>query len=105
MSPQPFVDGDHALNSYFLPREYALILPAAAALVLLLSVGQYRSGRQSCGTVWRLLTSTCGFQEPSSQWSCGGTEQQRRRTDEKPRWAPASGRPAPPPQLLGPSQI
>lgn len=35
----PFVDGDHALHQYFLPREYSVILPGVAAVVLLLCVG------------------------------------------------------------------
>lgn len=48
VSSQPFVDRDHVLNSYFLPREYSLLLPAAAALTLLLFVGQYRSDSESC---------------------------------------------------------
>lgn len=42
VSWQPFVEGDHVLNKYFLPREYSVILPAIAALTLLLFVGQYR---------------------------------------------------------------
>ncbi|XP_011602735.1 dolichol phosphate-mannose biosynthesis regulatory protein [Takifugu rubripes] len=37
----PFVDGDHVLNKYFLPREYSVILPGVAALALLLFVGTF----------------------------------------------------------------
>ncbi|XP_067826010.1 dolichol phosphate-mannose biosynthesis regulatory protein isoform X2 [Heptranchias perlo] len=35
----PFVDSSHILHSYFLPREYAVILPAVAGLMLVLLVG------------------------------------------------------------------
>ncbi|XP_078281911.1 dolichol phosphate-mannose biosynthesis regulatory protein isoform X2 [Rhinoraja longicauda] len=37
----PFVDGRHILHSYFLPREYAVILPAVAGLLLVLLVGTF----------------------------------------------------------------
>lgn len=37
---QPFVDSDHVIHSYFLPREYSVILPGIAALILLLFVGK-----------------------------------------------------------------
>lgn len=80
VSLQPFVDRDHVLNSYFLPREYSLLLPAAAALTLLLFIGQYRSNSEPCRTVGGLLTSSCDFhhrnlhhsghvEEPNSQES------------------------------------
>uniref|UniRef100_A0A8C1V720 Dolichol phosphate-mannose biosynthesis regulatory protein n=1 Tax=Cyprinus carpio TaxID=7962 RepID=A0A8C1V720_CYPCA len=36
----PFVDNDHVIHSYFLPREYSVILPGVAALILLLCVGK-----------------------------------------------------------------
>uniref|UniRef100_A0A3Q2DIH4 Dolichol phosphate-mannose biosynthesis regulatory protein n=1 Tax=Cyprinodon variegatus TaxID=28743 RepID=A0A3Q2DIH4_CYPVA len=36
----PFVDSDHLLHRYFLPREYSVILPGIAAVVLLLCIGQ-----------------------------------------------------------------
>ncbi|KAI4877417.1 hypothetical protein NFI96_011713, partial [Prochilodus magdalenae] len=36
--PQPFVDSDHVIHNYFLPREYSVILPGVAALILLLCV-------------------------------------------------------------------
>ncbi|XP_072286533.1 dolichol phosphate-mannose biosynthesis regulatory protein isoform X2 [Pyxicephalus adspersus] len=35
----PFIDDDHVINSYFLPREYAVLLPLVAALTLLLFMG------------------------------------------------------------------
>ncbi|CAL8276636.1 unnamed protein product [Merluccius merluccius] len=37
----PFVDADHVLHHYFLPREYAVILPSVAALVVLLCIGAF----------------------------------------------------------------
>ncbi|XP_069774394.1 dolichol phosphate-mannose biosynthesis regulatory protein isoform X1 [Narcine bancroftii] len=37
----PFVDSRHVLHSYFLPREYAVILPAVAGLLLVLLVGTF----------------------------------------------------------------
>nr|AFM90771.1 dolichol phosphate-mannose biosynthesis regulatory protein [Callorhinchus milii] len=37
----PFVDSTHVLHSYFLPRKYAVILPAVAGLVLVLCVGTF----------------------------------------------------------------
>ncbi|XP_041098632.1 dolichol phosphate-mannose biosynthesis regulatory protein [Polyodon spathula] len=37
----PFVDSDHAIHGYFLPREYSVILPGVAALVLVLFVGTF----------------------------------------------------------------
>ena len=39
--PQPFVDSDHVLHKYFLPREYSVILPGIAAVLLLLCIGEY----------------------------------------------------------------
>ncbi|XP_041428041.1 dolichyl-phosphate mannosyltransferase polypeptide 2, regulatory subunit L homeolog isoform X2 [Xenopus laevis] len=36
---QPFIDNDHVIHSFFLPREYAVLLPLAVALVLLLFIG------------------------------------------------------------------
>ncbi|KAM5146176.1 dolichol phosphate-mannose biosynthesis regulatory protein [Mantella aurantiaca] len=35
----PFIDSDHVIHSYFLPREYAVLLPLVAALILLLLMG------------------------------------------------------------------
>uniref|UniRef100_A0A3Q3VRI6 Dolichol phosphate-mannose biosynthesis regulatory protein n=1 Tax=Mola mola TaxID=94237 RepID=A0A3Q3VRI6_MOLML len=32
----PFVDNVHVLHKYFLPREYSVILPGVAAVILLL---------------------------------------------------------------------
>ncbi|KAF0031873.1 hypothetical protein F2P81_016428 [Scophthalmus maximus] len=37
----PFVDSDHVLHQYFLPREYSVILPGIAAVILLLCVGAF----------------------------------------------------------------
>ncbi|KAM6956976.1 dolichol phosphate-mannose biosynthesis regulatory protein [Aplochiton taeniatus] len=37
----PFVDNDHLIHKYFLPREYSVILPGVAALVLLLFIGTF----------------------------------------------------------------
>ncbi|XP_071008342.1 dolichol phosphate-mannose biosynthesis regulatory protein-like isoform X1 [Oncorhynchus clarkii lewisi] len=37
----PFVDSDHVVHQYFLPREYSVILPGIAALILLLCVGTF----------------------------------------------------------------
>ncbi|XP_051906119.1 dolichol phosphate-mannose biosynthesis regulatory protein [Hippocampus zosterae] len=37
----PFVDSDHVLHKYFLPREYAVILPGIAAVLLLLCIGAF----------------------------------------------------------------
>lgn len=37
---QPFVDSDHILHKYFLPREYSVILPGIAAVILLLCIGE-----------------------------------------------------------------
>ncbi|XP_077398392.1 dolichol phosphate-mannose biosynthesis regulatory protein-like [Vanacampus margaritifer] len=37
----PFMDSDHVLHMYFLPREYSVILPGIAAVVLLLCIGAF----------------------------------------------------------------
>nr|XP_020474463.1 dolichol phosphate-mannose biosynthesis regulatory protein [Monopterus albus] len=37
----PFVDSDHILHKYFLPREYSVILPGIAAVILLLCIGAF----------------------------------------------------------------
>ncbi|XP_069025157.1 dolichol phosphate-mannose biosynthesis regulatory protein [Embiotoca jacksoni] len=37
----PFVEGNHALHKYFLPREYSVILPGIAAVILLLCIGAF----------------------------------------------------------------
>ncbi|XP_075885277.1 dolichol phosphate-mannose biosynthesis regulatory protein [Nelusetta ayraudi] len=37
----PFVDSDHVLHRYFLPREYSVILPGIAAGILLLFAGAF----------------------------------------------------------------
>ncbi|KAG7248248.1 hypothetical protein CRUP_005486, partial [Coryphaenoides rupestris] len=40
----PFVDADHTLHQYFLPREYSVILPGVAALVVLLCIAAQSLG-------------------------------------------------------------
>uniref|UniRef100_A0A3Q3MYP7 Dolichol phosphate-mannose biosynthesis regulatory protein n=1 Tax=Labrus bergylta TaxID=56723 RepID=A0A3Q3MYP7_9LABR len=37
----PFVDSGHVLHQYFLPREYSVILPGIAAVILLLCIGAF----------------------------------------------------------------
>lgn len=37
---QPFIDNQHVIHKYFLPRAYAVLLPLAAGLLLLLFVGK-----------------------------------------------------------------
>ncbi|XP_054612451.1 dolichol phosphate-mannose biosynthesis regulatory protein [Dunckerocampus dactyliophorus] len=37
----PFVDSSHVLHKYFLPREYSVILPGIAAVILLLCIGAF----------------------------------------------------------------
>ncbi|NXK04525.1 DPM2 protein, partial [Herpetotheres cachinnans] len=36
---QPFIDSDHGIHQFFLPREYAVIIPVVAGLLLLLFIG------------------------------------------------------------------
>lgn len=38
---QPFFPNDHAINAFFLPRIYAALIPAAAAVVLVALVGLF----------------------------------------------------------------
>lgn len=38
--PQPFIDSDYGIHRYFLPREFAVIIPVVAGLVLLLFIGE-----------------------------------------------------------------
>ncbi|NXS93197.1 DPM2 protein, partial [Jacana jacana] len=38
---QPFIDSDHGIHQYFLPREYAVIVPVMAGLLLLLFIGVF----------------------------------------------------------------
>ncbi|XP_075435635.1 dolichol phosphate-mannose biosynthesis regulatory protein, partial [Ascaphus truei] len=35
----PFIDGDHVIHTLFLPREYSVLLPLVAGLILVLSMG------------------------------------------------------------------
>uniref|UniRef100_A0A6B2F2T7 Dolichol phosphate-mannose biosynthesis regulatory protein n=1 Tax=Bothriechis nigroviridis TaxID=88079 RepID=A0A6B2F2T7_BOTNI len=37
----PFTESDHLIHKYFLPREYAVIIPVASGLVLLLFIGTF----------------------------------------------------------------
>ncbi|KAM6243929.1 dolichol phosphate-mannose biosynthesis regulatory protein [Porphyrio hochstetteri] len=37
----PFIDTDHRIHRYFLPREYAVIIPVVAGLLLLLFIGVF----------------------------------------------------------------
>ncbi|XP_017260636.1 dolichol phosphate-mannose biosynthesis regulatory protein isoform X2 [Kryptolebias marmoratus] len=37
----PFVDADHVLHRYFLPREFSVILPGVAGVVLLLCIAAF----------------------------------------------------------------
>lgn len=38
---QPFVEEDHFIHSYFLPRPYAIIAPVVAGVILLVIVGLF----------------------------------------------------------------
>lgn len=40
LSLQPFIDSTHAIHRFFLPREYAVIIPVVAGLLLLLFIGE-----------------------------------------------------------------
>ncbi|XP_061208298.1 dolichol phosphate-mannose biosynthesis regulatory protein [Neopsephotus bourkii] len=37
----PFIDSDHSIHQYFLPREYAVLIPVVAGLLLLLFIGVF----------------------------------------------------------------
>ncbi|XP_056147065.1 dolichol phosphate-mannose biosynthesis regulatory protein [Lampris incognitus] len=37
----PFMDTAHVLHKYFIPREYSVILPGIAAVILLLFIGAF----------------------------------------------------------------
>lgn len=37
----PFIDSEHVIHKFFLPREYAVAIPLAAGLLLLLFVGLF----------------------------------------------------------------
>lgn len=39
----PFIDSQHVIHKYFLPRAYAVLLPLAAGLLMLLFVGLFIS--------------------------------------------------------------
>lgn len=37
----PFIDAEHVIHKYFLPREYSVIIPLVAGLVLVFFVGLF----------------------------------------------------------------
>ncbi|XP_044296062.1 dolichol phosphate-mannose biosynthesis regulatory protein [Varanus komodoensis] len=37
----PFMESDHQIHKYFLPREFSVIIPVVAGLLLLLFVGMF----------------------------------------------------------------
>ncbi|XP_063172049.1 dolichol phosphate-mannose biosynthesis regulatory protein [Candoia aspera] len=37
----PFIESDHLIHRYFLPREYSVIIPVVAGLVLLFFIGTF----------------------------------------------------------------
>ncbi|XP_013883047.1 dolichol phosphate-mannose biosynthesis regulatory protein [Austrofundulus limnaeus] len=37
----PFVDSDHVLHKYFLPREFSVLLPGVAGVILLLCIAVF----------------------------------------------------------------
>ncbi|XP_017665902.1 PREDICTED: dolichol phosphate-mannose biosynthesis regulatory protein [Lepidothrix coronata] len=37
----PFIDNNHGIHQYFLPREYAVIIPVVAGLLLVLFIGVF----------------------------------------------------------------
>ncbi|KAJ6653313.1 hypothetical protein lerEdw1_009342 [Lerista edwardsae] len=43
----PFIESDHLIHKYFLPREYSVIIPVVAGLLLLLFVGESEPAFQS----------------------------------------------------------
>uniref|UniRef100_A0A8C3PEA5 Dolichol phosphate-mannose biosynthesis regulatory protein n=1 Tax=Chrysemys picta bellii TaxID=8478 RepID=A0A8C3PEA5_CHRPI len=38
---QPFIDSDHGIHKFFLPREYSVTIPVIAGLLLVLFVGVF----------------------------------------------------------------
>ncbi|KAH0615552.1 hypothetical protein JD844_004983 [Phrynosoma platyrhinos] len=38
----PFIESEHPIHTFFLPREYSVIIPVVAGLLLLLFVGESR---------------------------------------------------------------
>ncbi|MEQ2291349.1 hypothetical protein AMECASPLE_012586, partial [Ameca splendens] len=71
----PFVDGDHVLHKYFLPREYSVILPGVAAVVLLLCIGAFTAviivqthvAFSRGSPLSHQITSICGEQRNSTR--------------------------------------
>lgn len=45
---QPFIDSQHVIHKYFLPRAYAVAIPLAAGLLLLLFVGKFSQPWVGC---------------------------------------------------------
>lgn len=45
---QPFIDSQHVIHKYFLPRAYAIAIPLAAGLLLLLFVGKFPQPWTGC---------------------------------------------------------
>ncbi|XP_025067024.1 dolichol phosphate-mannose biosynthesis regulatory protein [Alligator sinensis] len=37
----PFIDSNHGIHKYFLPREYSVTIPVVAGLLLLLFIGTF----------------------------------------------------------------
>lgn len=48
---QPFIDSQHVIHKYFLPRAYAVAIPLAAGLLVLLFVGK-SSFHQFWAGIW-----------------------------------------------------
>lgn len=82
---QPFIDSQHVIHKYFLPRAYAITIPLVAGLLLLLFVGE---SCQHLTHLWWHVGSGCmsvcsGLPAPSSPLPsplcalgpghCGGT--------------------------------
>ncbi|KAI4547457.1 hypothetical protein MG293_004012, partial [Ovis ammon polii] len=44
----PFIDSQHVIHKYFLPRAYAIAIPLAAGLLLLLFVGKFPQPWTGC---------------------------------------------------------
>ncbi|OXB69154.1 hypothetical protein ASZ78_009630 [Callipepla squamata] len=49
----PFIDSDHSIHRYFLPREYAVIIPVVAGLLLLLFIGKRYFGVFIMVVMWK----------------------------------------------------
>ncbi|KAM9642571.1 dolichol phosphate-mannose biosynthesis regulatory protein isoform 1-T1 [Trichechus inunguis] len=49
----PFIDSQHVIHKYFLPRAYAVAIPLAVGLLLLLFVGKSSLPQPWAGLFWR----------------------------------------------------